>query len=131
MFRQTLSILLATALSGCPLICSARSTGDGVARGGGQCCGGCDAPTDEDSGPAPDSNGDSGEACECLCRGAIVDDAQQVDLDTSCSFPLADVAPRALGACLIQSEYRITGPWPDGGINVGRALCCLYSTLLC
>jgi hypothetical protein len=50
----------------------------------------------------------------------------------SFSLPVAVLTPTALAVLQeTQSDRFGAPPWADDGSNLGRTLCCLYSTLLC
>ena len=63
----------------------------------------------------------------------MVDDAGavHVDFDWAWSVPLAPVALVASQIVDIEPQPFSLAPWPDVGMNHGRALCCLYNTYLC
>jgi hypothetical protein len=63
----------------------------------------------------------------------VVDDAGfNIDaLDTSWWVPVAIEAPQLVDSHQAEFNRSCAAPWPDDGMNAGRALCCLYSTLLC
>jgi hypothetical protein len=57
--------------------------------------------------------------------------AQDIGFDASLPMPVVNLAvSSAQGHDNYFLRFRTT-PWPDDGMNIGRALCCLYSTLLC
>ena len=124
----------------CPLVCHADQ---GSARagfaGGASCCDRCRAdrvanPAAEQSLPRHDPSPDSGKPCQCLCGGAIVEiaDTPTVIIDTSWSQPCIVVAPLLLAHTHETSFRQFSAvPWPDIGMNPGRALRCLFSTFLC
>jgi hypothetical protein len=53
------------------------------------------------------------------------------DLDTSWWSPVAIISPRVARSNEMPFDLFYAAPWPDDGMNTGRSLCCLYSTLLC
>jgi hypothetical protein len=59
--------------------------------------------------------------------------APDVSLDTSWSLPvaIADAALPAQVAAAHWDNFSTPPPWAAGGMNPGRALCYLYSTILC
>jgi hypothetical protein len=81
--------------------------------------------------PAPSEN--PGDSCQCICGGAVIDDAgvHELKIETNWSLLAAVVEPVLVQADVLRVLRLATPPWPDDGVNVGRALCCLYSTLLC
>ena len=83
------------------------------------------------SDEAGESNG--GHSCQCICGGAVVDDAgsQFTGIDMSWSLPLAVVAPQLGYVAAIPCCQVVVAPWPDVGMNRGRAICCLCSTYQC
>jgi hypothetical protein len=139
MMRATLSIYLAATIFACPLLCnwgvySAASQGAEAVRC--PCCAHAaempssshENPSSQD-GPSPRSGG----SCQCICGGAVVDEAESnvAELDTSCWLPVAIMLPSVIDFSQSPFDRFCAAPWPDDGVNVGRALCCLYSTLLC
>ena len=134
--RRPLAILLIATIFACPLICAAGNGGGGTASA--SCCGCCHRAggansSGEQSCPAKPTVPDSGHACQCICGGAVVEDAgtQDVSLDTGWSLPVAVAIP--LVTHIQEAELRpfCSAPWPDVGMNPGRALRCLLCTYLC
>ena len=140
MINQLLSILLATSIVACPLLC----------RGGAACCDKvrsdstnacCDEchrseishSANHDSVPR---DHDSSTPCECdgcICGGAVVEDSalQQLVLEGS-SWILLPVSNQLLAVASDLNQAAISGtPLPDDGINPGRALRCLMMSYLC
>jgi len=136
--KQSVSVLLATSVFACPLICY---SGHAVARAGGKPVASCCCHSAANAPPAGDhSRGNpsrsQGPKCGCqgICGGAVVenDTAHNLTLDTTWSLPVAVIAPLLL-ARLEETRFNrfCATPWPDDGMNRGRALCCLYCTFLC
>ncbi len=58
--------------------------------------------------------------------------AYDVALDATWSLPVVDLVPAVLSDLQeVRFSQFLTTPWPDDGVNRGRAVCCLFSTLLC
>lgn len=136
MGRAVSSLLVAVLLT-CPLVCR---TGHAARHDAGQTergCGCCERHSASTSGhdhcPADRSPSGSGHSCQCICGGAVVDSAGvvQVDFDWHWSVPLAPVALEAAQIFDVAPQTFSMTPWPDVGMNHGRALCCLYNTFLC
>lgn len=136
--QWAVTILLTAAIFACPILCAVGDCYDcdsGEAADGCSCCheGGAANSGDGNSYPADSRPPDSGDACACICGGAVVDDAGShvVHFDWSWSLPVAVVEP-AVGQ-LHEALFRqfSLAPWPDVGRNAGRAICCLFSTYLC
>ncbi|HJQ78856.1 MAG TPA: hypothetical protein VJ828_02820 [Lacipirellulaceae bacterium] len=135
---RLLSIYLAATILTCPLVCRfgqcSAAAGESQRIGCCSCCHGC-APQSSENHPAAPERGSSDPtgSCQCICGGAVVDDAGSViaQLDTSWWSPVAIILPHSIDADSIEFDGFCAAPWPDIGMNPGRALCCLYSTLLC
>jgi hypothetical protein len=134
MLSRAFSILLITAIFNCPLCCS---WGAGSVRSGDtaktHCRGCCHSPAKSESGEQSCPLREPGKCCQCICGGAIVGDAvaQDIGFDASLPMPVANRAVVSVPAQYIEFLRIRTTPWPDDGVNVGRAMCCLYSTFLC
>jgi hypothetical protein len=132
MLSRAISIFLIATILNCPLYCS-WSAG-GVGAEGKACCRGCCHPSSQPaSGERSCPARDSGKCCQCICGGAVIGDAATLDIgfDASLSLPVVDLAVTSVLSQVSNLPRIRTTPWPDDGVNVGRALCCLYSTLLC
>lgn len=136
--RRAISILTVANLLFCPIMCGREHVSDGaegkIVRHACDCCGGeGQVPSGTDANPAKHAPTRPGHGCECICGGAIVNDANLhgVLCDWNWALPVALTDPDAaqtLSDCLTRSPC---APWPDVGKNHGRILCCLYSTLQC
>lgn len=132
--KRIASLLLAVAIFGCPLACAwGHTVGGEVARGGGgecSCCHHEDALPSEGtecpSRPSPKA------PCQCVCGGAVLDDAAQFDvgLDVGWSLPVV-LDGAVVQAVAVENHSWIAAPWPDVGMNRGRWVCCLFCTYLC
>jgi hypothetical protein len=134
---RVLSVYLAATIFVCPLYC--RFTQCSVAaEGTAPICSCCHrhglpvAPAEHPSAPEPRPC-DSGGSCQCICGGAVVDAAGSLvpDLDTSWWSPVAIILPRLAHSNEMPFDLFCAALWPDDGMNTGRSLCCLYSTLQC
>jgi hypothetical protein len=132
---RVLRVYLTAAILACPLLC--RFTESSAAAGGSQgvgcsCCQGSGRQSSEDGAPERRSSNPGG-SCQCICGGAVVDDAAVAvaELDTSWWSPVAIIRLHSLSSVSIELDRFGAAPWPDIGMNPGRALCCLYSMLLC
>ena len=54
-----------------------------------------------------------------------------VAFDWGWSVPIVPVAIAAAQVHAAEYHQLSVAPWPDVGMNHGRALCCLYNTYLC
>jgi hypothetical protein len=135
--NSAISVLLSAAILACPYICHAghaagRSEGKNAASCA--CCRGPTEKTSHDSQGGPKSPHRSGGCPKGICNGAVVENGAFHDfgLDTSWSLPVADLY-LSTHSHLQPSQFDryAPAPWPDDGTNRGRALCCLFSTLLC
>jgi hypothetical protein len=63
----------------------------------------------------------------------VLDDAGAglVEFDWGWSVPIVPVAVVAGQFHQFEFQQLSFAPWPDVGMNHGRALCCLYNTYLC
>lgn len=136
---QVFAILMTVAIFACPLLCTlgeCHVRADGEARSPGcGCCQGSDAANcgGEDSCPTGPRKSNGGHSRQCICGGAVVDDAssQFAGIDMSWSLPMAVVAPQLGYVAAIPGCQVVAAPWPDVGMNRGRAICCLFNTYLC
>jgi hypothetical protein len=115
-------------------VCSAAP--QGAEAVGCPCCAhGAKMPSSSHENPSPQGgrSPQSGGACQCICGGAVVDEAglNVAELDASCWLPVAIILPSVIDSNQSPFDRFSAAPWPDDGVNVGRSLCCLYSTLLC
>jgi hypothetical protein len=135
--QRTVSIYLMLSLLACPVLCAGgRELKSAASQAGPHTCSCCgdESPTSPDHSGAPDgSPAKSGRSCQCICGGAIAGDtnAHVLAFDWSWSLPVAVIEP-AVAQLLEESQLRLTtAPWPDVGLNHGRALCYLFSTMQC
>jgi hypothetical protein len=135
--NRVLSLYLAATIFACPLYCWFAKCGAAV-EGTTPVCSCCHGggshgtPANAPTAPGPQPS-DSGGSCQCICGGAVVDhaNANVADIDTSWWLPVAIISPRVAHTNEMPFDCFCRAPWPDDGMNVGRSLCCLYSTLLC
>lgn len=135
---RVISVYLTATILACPLFCGFAECGapaDGSQRiGCCSCCHGCAPQSSENHPTAPErDSSDPAGSCQCICGGAVVDDAGSVvaPLDTSWWSPVAIILPHSIRADSLELEGFCAAPWPDIGMNLGRELCCLYSRFLC
>jgi hypothetical protein len=135
--RRALAILLSAAVFSCPLFCTLGRCGED-AGDQGQRCSCCDhegssAVPEDGSRPMKPANHEAGGACQCICGGAVVEDASLdgVQLDVRLDLPVATILPAIIAAQIAEPVPSREVHLPDDGMNPGRALCCLYSTFLC
>lgn len=137
MLNRALAILLTTTIVACPLVCHSGPATVGAAGCASRCGGCCHANSQpaspgEQSCPGRDSSRDSEGNCQCLCGGAVLENACSVGahFDASWSFPLPEL--ESVRPHLQSADVRPNiAHCPNGGMNPGRALCCLYNTFLC
>jgi hypothetical protein len=131
MLNRLVSILLGVALLACPLLCGAASVDaadvDAEPAKCSCCCHSTDTPTTPgEECPEPDG------CCQCVCGGAIVEHAAEVQIDLCTGFwsppPATSLIP-AMG--ISKRALAIADLQPDNGTNPGRAKCCLFMTFLC
>jgi hypothetical protein len=89
---------------------------------------------DDDSRPISDHQPSSG-GCghQCICKGAVVEDAGHFDIGLDLSWWIAVELPQPIFVAASPSagdSLWITPP-PDEGANFGRTLCRLYEKFLC
>jgi hypothetical protein len=136
--NRLLSIYLAATIFVCPLYCRFTQCEADAADGAAPVCSCCHrshsqgTPAKIPSAPEPQPS-NSGGSCQCICGGALVDIVHShiADVDTSWWLPVAIMSPRVVHLNEMPFDRFCAVPWPDDGVNVGRSLCCLYSTLLC
>jgi len=132
--KSALSFLVAVSVFSCPLICHSGHTAAGSKRVASCCehCAGGSTPDRSPNAPTPSNHSDG--CPQGICSGAIMNHGAMyaVTLDPASSLPVAVIEP-ALSTAPSASGFAqfAVAPWPDDGKNPGRALCCLYSTLLC
>ena len=132
--KSALSFLVAVSVLSCPLICH---SGHAVAgdKHAASCCDHCSSNSTPDNSPNAPASPHQSEGCpQGICNGAIMNHGATyaVALDNVWSLPVAVIEPTlttVLQAC--RFARLAAAPCPDDGLNRGRALCCLYSTLLC
>src|SRR5688572_12235602 len=97
---RLLSLYLAATILACPLLCRfgpCSVAADGVESVGGCCCchGGGSPSSDQQPTSPERRSSDSGGSCQCICGGAVVDDAGSNvgGVDTSWWSPVATLAP--------------------------------------
>jgi hypothetical protein len=140
MVKQVLSILLATSIVACPVLCGRGAACCGTVRASGvhACCEACrdvesngggerdSAPSHQDSGAPKQCNG-------CICGGAVVDDVSAQNLVVTNDHWIA--IPTAFQLLSAASDLRPMpnpkGPLPDDDMNPGRAMRCIMSSYLC
>lgn len=129
MFSRLLSLLLATTVFACPFVCRA---GEAVALPGkkADACSCCHHGSEQDSS-VPDETPISD--CQCVCAGAVVDQAatNHYDFDMQESAMLIVVDLHASSQASARAISARAEREPPGGMNCGRAICCLFETFLC
>ena len=126
------SIFLIAVIFICPLLCSRGAGGERAVGGscGGGCCHSHDVPVPTGERPCPPQH--PGKSRCCVCGGAVMVEAVQLlSLDTSVWVPFCPLPLLSLPEQGIEVNRFGLEPWPDDGMNAGRALCYLYGTLLC
>jgi hypothetical protein len=142
MLNRALSILLTTMLAACPCFCKGEASHAGERTEVHAHCGCCHdespfhehdedpspAESDHDSAPCPDNCGG-----QCICNGAVVEDAVALDLNLDAGWWVAVVLPQLQIVHVADSNGipRQSAHPPDDGTNLGRTLCCLYQSYLC
>jgi len=133
MFRKFFAALIAVNLFACPLFCGAKLvevSGEPVVQ---RCCC-CSKCAQEDSGQVPSHPCEDSElGCQCICGGAVVDDAA-VQIDASewhVSVPLTLFCIEQPTASPLVSHTYFAGFRPDDGMNKGRAMRQLFMSLIC
>ncbi len=138
---RAIASTLIVALLACPVFCgrghgSQRVAGSRLAGNnashGSSCCH-HEGSSEHRSGPVDHSPSHQGQSRQCICCGAVFDQAAspQVDFDWSWSLPMAIVGLTALDISALSLVPVAQAPWPDVGMNHGRALCYLLSTMQC
>jgi hypothetical protein len=143
MLNRALSILLTAMLAACPCFCKGGGTSHADEHTELHAhCGCCHAEipfhahdeessssdSDHDSAPCSDRCGG-----QCICNGAVVEDAIALDLNLDAGWWAAVVLPQLHIVQVADSNgiTRQSAHPPDNGANLGRTLCCLYQTFLC
>ena len=140
MFSQILSILLATSIVACPLLCNAGNVccSKGSSASGQACCEGCHEADPSSSGnydPAPvgDQSRTPDDYCHCICGGAVIEDNGLQDLKLHLSnWIIVPVAAQFVAEVIRPQQGNVS--WtllPDDGMNPGRALRCRMMSFLC
>lgn len=135
MFNRILSILLASTIATCPLLCKWK-----VARGAdaGSCCCCCQAHGGQERGsdhrsPSDQPSRSPAKPCQCICGGAVIQPVSLPHFGPEISWPIA--IPPLHSAALFADASRCNSfmapPPPGGSMNPGRALRCLFATFLC
>ena len=133
MIRKFFVALIALNLFACPLLCGAKS----VEAGGEpvvQCCCCCHKCAQKNSEQVPSQPcEDSEPGCQCICGGAVVDDAaMQIDgYEWHLSVPPTLYCVEPLSASPLVSHTYFAGFQPDDGMNKGRAMRQLFMSLIC
>jgi hypothetical protein len=133
MARSIAITMIATLLS-CPLLCAAgESLVAGSAKGEMKRCCCCDKHGEDGSCPTDSRRSHSGHSCQCICGGAVVDDAGAVVVafDWGWSVPIEPAAVVVGQAIELELRRFSVAAWPDVGMNRGRAICCMFNTYLC
>jgi hypothetical protein len=146
MLNRVLSMLLTAMIVACPCICkggAGRGSDRAEFRGHCDCCH-LELPgqssheesssSDNDSQPISDHQPNSGDCGhQCICKGAVVEDAAQFDigLDMSWWIAVEVTQPSFVAASCAQGGPLWATPPPDDGANPGRTMCCRYETFLC
>jgi hypothetical protein len=137
MVHHLLSILLASGIVACPLLCKGGSccfnNAHSAAKRG--CCSAC--CKSEDSQPADHKSipNDRSHAPAhyggCICAGAVIEDAasQHVAL-TDCTWMVPPASQHAISFNTLPNA-RFSVLLPDDGRNQGRAMRCMMSSYLC
>jgi hypothetical protein len=140
MINQLLSILLATSIVACPLLC----------RGGAACCDNkrshdthaccnechkseCSHSADRQSVPRNHNSRTPVEYGGCICGGAVVEDSalQHLVLEGYSWIALPAVDQLVAVVSDLQQVTISRTPLPDDSMNPGRALRCLMMSYLC
>ena len=133
---RVLSVYLAATILVCPLFCHVAQcsvTAEGVESVRGCCCGnGAGSPLEEQPTAPERRSSDSGGCCQCICGGAVVDAAAAdiAGVDTGWWSPVVILMP-GVSFQKAQFDWSCAALWSDDDMNTGRAVCCLYCTLLC
>jgi len=129
-------MLMTATIFACPLFCSLGRCYEHAGDKG--CCSCChdvgnSNSSDDKSCPTKPVPPESGKGCQCICGGAVFEDAgfHDVQLDVRWELPVAVTLPAIVGSQTTQLARNSEARLPDLGMNPGRALCCLYGTFLC
>ena len=136
MLRRVLSLVLIVAVVDCPMLCGAVSVTAPQDAGVPSCCccRHCDGALSSDDGSEPSDEPQEGAGLfQCICNGAVVEQGalQSFEVDLGCWAPVAaNVSPiiQASAAELVSLHAALQ---PDCGMNEGRAMRCLFMSLLC
>jgi hypothetical protein len=140
MLSRVISVYLATALVACPYFCKQGSASPETERVEAHNCCGCahahhTSPANAEFPEVPDQPREhSGSSCQCICGGAVEEDAPAIDFgfDAGWTVP-ALLVPAYVAQTEGESLHRsLTAPPPDeGGMSPGRALRCRLMSFLC
>jgi hypothetical protein len=133
MFRKFFIALIAVNLFACPFFCGAKSVEFDGEPAVQHCCR-CNKCAQKNSEQAPNQPcEDSQLGCQCICGGAVVDDAAvQIDgCEWHVSAPLTLFRVEQTSASPLVSHAYFTGFQPDDGMNKGRAMRQLFMSLIC
>jgi hypothetical protein len=129
MLTRLIPLALAINLFACPLICRAAHS-FGAPQSTAESCGCCHHS--KDSAPTGQSGGRKA-GCQCICGGAVMDHGTlptyAIDADHWALLPAMTVGEMSAPECLQSSAHPTF--LIDDGMNVGRAMRCLYMTFLC
>jgi hypothetical protein len=128
-------MLLSAVLVVCPTICASRPCCDApAAEVEHSCCHDLASTCGESSQPAngPRPTSDSTRGVQCICGGAVVNDAvwHGVEMDVRWDLP-AVVVPVLTLASVATHSVMHESLQPDIGESPGRAACILFSTMQC
>jgi hypothetical protein len=132
--RQTVVTLLVVIVFGCPILCGRQHeplvSANPATSHTCSCCGNA---ADGDGAPSRQRFPDPTSGCQCICGGALTSHTTDYDLsfDWSWSLPLTMIEPVASQLLEESPPSSVASPWPDVGMNYGRALCYLFSTMQC
>ncbi len=138
--NQLISILLATSIVACPLLCKGGAACCAKERSNGApaCCDAChktnsDRSADRESVPSDPNSRTPRECGGCICGGAVVQDSalQQLVLD-GCNWIALPAVHQSIAVAVVMPPAAVS--WallPDDGMNPGRAMRCLIMSYLC
>ncbi|HEX6962406.1 MAG TPA: hypothetical protein VF175_11100, partial [Lacipirellula sp.] len=128
---------LAVALFDCPLVCGltpsvcAEETEPAAPR---SCCRHCDRqlPVDSPQAPSRPSPNDEYAVGQCICYGAVVEQAasQPLGIDLNFWAPIVSTAPAMAPSERLLMTLQAVLP-SDDGMNVGRNMRCRFMSYLC
>lgn len=142
MLTRIMHILLITMILTCPAMCGRGNCECAQTCEASDCCDDCNAPCEQQkSQPVnfPENSSDQPvpltcDDCQCVCAGALVEDASQLLPVFTIIVPALDAynGDNSIVCTLPIALNAHPGPFPvDGCANTGRTICNLHMAFRC